>query len=200
MSRAQVCLLAFLLIFVPCLAIAGDQPSTDTTANPFEADFPSGSRLRLDVCSSGIELRGTDENKIRISYGSKRDDFDKVRVRLKTSTSDTTLEIAHCPHNNFQITIKLPKATHLYVRMWAGQLDLSNITGDKDLEMHAGQMNVDIGKPEDYAQVDASVNTGELDAGAFDISKGGMFRSFHKSGPGKYKLHAHVGAGELDLN
>jgi hypothetical protein len=45
----------------------------------------------------------------------------------------------------------------------------------------------------------ASVNSGELNARTFDVEKGGLFRSFERSGPGKYRLHAHVGAGELDL-
>jgi hypothetical protein len=33
----------------------------------------------------------------------------------------------------------------------------------------------------------------------FGESHGGLFRSFRKSGTGKYKLVAHVGAGELTL-
>lgn len=191
--------LALLLLLATSLT-AAESKSADITANPFETELASGSRLRLDLCSSGVEVRGTDESKLRVSYDSKTSDFDRVKVRLRTSGDDTTLAIDGCPHNNFQITINLPKMTHLYVRMWAGQLDVSNIVGDKDLELHAGQLDVDMGKPEDYAQVDASVMTGEVDAAPFDVSKGGLFRSFHKSGPGKYKLHAHVGAGQIDLN
>jgi len=202
MTRAKVWTyrLALFLLLAPGLAVAGDRP-LDITANPFETDFAPGGRLSLDLCSSGVGLRGTDENKLRVSYNSKSAyDADRVKVRLKGSGNSVSLEIDGCPHNNFQITISLPKITHLYVRMWAGQLDISNITGDKNLELHAGQLNVDVGKPEEYGQVDASVTTGELDAASFDVSKGGLFRSFHKSGPGKYKLHAHVGAGQIDLN
>jgi hypothetical protein len=83
--------------------------------------------------------------------------------------------------------------------MFAGQMNLSDITGDKDVELHAGQLNMDIGKPEDYFRVEASVLTGSVEASAFNVSKGGLFRSFEHGGPGKYRLHAHVGAGEIDL-
>jgi hypothetical protein len=31
------------------------------------------------------------------------------------------------------------------------------------------------------------------------VEKGGLFRSFEERGNGKYRLHAHVGAGELTL-
>ncbi|MCI0408507.1 MAG: hypothetical protein L0191_08090, partial [Acidobacteria bacterium] len=46
----------------------------------------------------------------------------------------------------------------------------------------------------------ASVVTGEVDGAPFDVSKGGFFRSFERKGAGKYRLHAHVGAGEVSLN
>ncbi len=58
---------------------------------------------------------------------------------------------------------------------------------------------MEIGDPKDYAQIDASVLTGELDLSALGINKGGLFRSYKKDGPGKYRLYAHVGSGEIDL-
>ncbi len=58
---------------------------------------------------------------------------------------------------------------------------------------------MDIGKPDDIRSVAASVNSGDLEASAYDVSKGGLFRSFERSGPGKYRVRAHVGAGQLEL-
>jgi hypothetical protein len=44
------------------------------------------------------------------------------------------------------------------------------------------------------------VLAGDLTASAFGVSKDGLFRSFEKDNPsGKYRLHAHVGAGDLTL-
>jgi hypothetical protein len=43
------------------------------------------------------------------------------------------------------------------------------------------------------------VTTGALESGVLGISKGGLFRSYKNAGPGKYKLSAHVGSGEIDL-
>ncbi len=91
--------------------------------------------------------------------------------------------------------------------MFAGELTVRDITGDKDVVLHFGQLTMDIGKPEDYARVGASdyarvgasVNSGELGVSPFNVSKGGLFRSFDQSGPGKYRVYAHVGAGQLEL-
>ncbi len=42
-------------------------------------------------------------------------------------------------------------------------------------------------------------HAGSIEASAFNISKGGLFRSFTQKGAGKYRLHAHVATGEIDL-
>jgi len=164
--------------------------------NPVEAKFAFGGRVRMDLCSSGIDLVGTDHPRLRVSYHPERDD---VKVRIQVSGERADLRITNCPGNNFRVSIEVPKSSALYVRMFAGELNVRDITGDKDVVLHFGQLNMDIGKPEDYARVDASVNSGELNVSPFSVSKGGLFRSFDQSGPGKYRVYAHVGAGQLDL-
>jgi hypothetical protein len=52
---------------------------------------------------------------------------------------------------------------------------------------------------EEWFMVEASVTSGGLKAPPFGENHGGLFRSFEKSGNGKYRLHAHVGAGDLTL-
>ena len=150
----------------------------------------------MGLCPGDIQLVGTNDSMLRVSYHPERDD---VRVRLEVVGDHATLKIGGCPHNNFHVRIELPKSSGLYVRMLAGQLGVRDIIGDKDVELSFGQMSVDVGKAEDYRHVDASVNSGEIDASAFEVNKGRLFRSFDKSGPGKYRLHVHVGAGEVDL-
>jgi len=164
--------------------------------SPMEAKFVAGGRIRMDFCPSGIVILGTDKPAIRVSYDPERDD---VRVRLQVSGDRADLRVTGCPHNNFRVRVEIPKSTALYARMMAGQIDVEDVTGDKDVEVSFGQLNIDVGKSEQYARVDASVNSGQIDALAFGVNKGGLFRSFDQRGPGKYRLHAHVGAGQVDL-
>ena len=167
--------------------------------SPTEAVFAAGGKLRLSLCSGAAEIEGTDENRIRVSFSSAHDSTAHVRVKVLTTQSQAEISVADCPHNSFQIKIEVPKSSHLYVRMFAGDLEVRDLVGDKDVEMHAGQLTMHIGEPADYAHVDGSVSSGGLEAPPFAVSKGGLFRSFRKVGPGKYRLHAHVGAGELDI-
>ena len=119
-----------------------------------------------------------------------------MKVRIKVEGDHAGIKVTGCPHNNFELNIEVPKSSDLYARMFAGQLDVNNISGNKDVELHFGQLTMELGKAEDYRHVDASVMSGDLEASAFNISKGGLFRSFDQDGPGKYRVHAHVGAGK----
>jgi hypothetical protein len=167
---------------------------------PVEAKFASGGRLRMDLCNSGIDVIGRDEDVVRVSYHGDRDDAQRnVRTRIRVSGDQADIKVSNCPRNHFRVTIEVPKQLGLHIRMFAGELNVKDISGDKDVELDFGQLNIGVGNPDDYGFVDASVRSGELDASAFHVEKGGLFRSFDHNGPGKDRLHAHVGAGEIDL-
>ncbi len=183
------------LFLVPML-FAQDAKFEKVGTSPVEAHLASGGHIRMDLCSSGIDLVGTDEKTMRVSYDPERAD---VKVRMQVSGDRAALSVTDCPRNNFRVTIEVPKSSDLYVRMFAGELNVRDITGDKDIELHFGRLNMDVGSADKYGHVEASVNSGDLQASAFGISKGGLFRSFDQKGPGNYRLYAHVGAGELDL-
>ena len=154
----------------------------------------------MHIRSGALRVIGSDENKIRVNYSGKNaSKISDVKVSLKTIGNNAELRVSGGPHNDFQIEIQVPKNSGLYLRMPAGELEVKDLTGDKDVEIHAGDMTLGVGKAEDYGHVDASVNAGDLDADPFGVSTGGLFRSFDKHGSGKYRLHAHVGAGDLTL-
>ena len=154
----------------------------------------------MHIRSGDLRVIGSDENKIRINYSGKNaSEISDVKVSLKTVGNSAELRVSGGPHNDFRIEIQVPKNSGLYLRMPAGDLEVNGLTGDKDVEIHAGDMTLGVGKAEDYGHVDASVNAGDLDADPFGVSTGGLFRSFDKHGSGKYRLHAHVGAGDLVL-
>jgi hypothetical protein len=193
----QAVLLA-LLLFNSAVLAAQQARIEEVDKSPVETKFSPGGQLHLDLCSSWVEVRGIDDNKVRVFYFQGHRTAN-VRVRLETEGSRADLLVTGCPHNDFELTIEVPKSSDLYVRMFAGELEVRGVTGNKDVQLHAGQLTMEIGDSADYAHVDASVNSGELDATPFGVSKGGLFRSFERSGPGKYRLHAHVGAGQLEL-
>jgi hypothetical protein len=185
------------LILSSTFLVAQSQNIEEVAKSPVETKFAAGGQIRMNLCSTGVDIVGRDTDQLSVSYNSSYGHDVKVGIHVSGNHAD--LRIRDCPHNNFHITIEIPKSADLHVRMAAGDMNIRGIAGNKDIEMHAGQLTVDIGQAADYAHVDASVWTGELDAPPFDVDKGGLFRSFEKTGPGKYLLHTHLAAGEIDL-
>jgi hypothetical protein len=198
MQNGGLLMRATLIVLLCCgnaLAVAQDVNIDQTGDTPVEARFLPAGRIRMGICPGGIELVGTDRDVLRVSYLSRG-----ARVRMDVGGDHADLRLSGCPHSNFRARVEVPKSSALYVRMFAGQLDVRNVSGDKNIELSFGQLNIDAGKPEYYTGVDASVTSGAIDASPFDIHKGGLFRSFDQTGPGKYRLHAHVGAGQIELH
>jgi hypothetical protein len=174
--------------------------ATNLPDHPFQVDYPAGSQLNLHLRSGDVRVVGTSDNKISVRVDAKNlEKAREVRVVFDRSEHSGHLHVSGGPRNDLQITVQVPKDTGLYVRMPAGELEISDVTGDKDVQIHAGELIVHVGNPDDYSHVDASVITGGLEAPPFHEDHGGLFRSFHRDGNGKYKLHAHVGAGDLTL-
>ncbi len=195
----------FLLATVLALSVASGAGQTkldvkDIENHPFTADFNSGGKLRMYLRSGDFRIVGGSDNKITVRIrGRNAERASDMRVQLEGSNSSADLTVSGGPKNDLEVTIEVPKKTGLFVRMSAGNLELKHVTGDKDAELHAGELIIDVGDASDYSRVDASVYSGGLEASPFGESHGGLFRSFHKEGNGRYHLHAHVGAGDLTL-
>lgn len=188
------------LLFLLSGSLLAQQTVRVTGQDRFEADFPSGGHLRLHIRSGDLKVIGSDEEKIKIRYwGKNASEARDVKVSLRTTGNTGVLHVHGGPRNEFRIEIQIPKASNLFLRMPAGDAQVANLVGDKDVELHAGDLTMAVGSPEEYAFADASVLAGDLETGPFGVTKDGLFRSFHYQGSGKYKLHVHVGAGDLTL-
>ncbi len=165
----------------------------------YELDFRRHGEVRMHIGPSALQISGSDDDKIKLHYWSDREDLRDVRVRLESSGNTATVYVGEGPHNDFHVDIQIPRKSDLYLRIVAGKVDIGKVSGDKNIELSAGDLTVQVGEADDYSEVEASVYTGDLHASPFGVSKGGLFRSFHKKGPGEYRLYAHVGAGQISL-
>jgi len=169
------------------------------TPGRVEQKFAPGGRVKLELGGGDYEVRSGADDKIVVTYTTEHaDQMKNVDARITTFTGSAKVQV-HGPHNNFHATIEVPARSDLNLRLAAGDIRISGIEGNKDLMSHAGDMTVDVGRAEDYGNVSASIKAGDLNAPAFRVAKGGLFRSFSHRGTGKYTLHAHLGAGDLTL-
>lgn len=207
--RNALALVASSLLVVVAAALPGRPASTPQThlsitdiySHAFEVDLPYDQKLTLDLRSGDYHIVGSTAQKISVrTTGDRAEKGRDISLTFKHMNSHAELKLTGGPTNNGpSIQIEVPKSSNLIVRLPFGDLSIDGVSGDKDVEMHAGDLNIDVGDPASYAHVDASVGAGDINAGPFGENKDGLFRSFEKSGPGRYRLHAHVGAGDLNL-
>jgi hypothetical protein len=197
MLRSAALLTVAALLAPP--ALAQKVVATDLANHPFTTEFAAGGKLRLRVRSAKVHILGTAKDRISVEVDGRKRDVRKMKVEFEREGTGGDLRICGGSGDDLTITIRIPSNTDLHARIPFGEVRVENINGSKDVSLHAGELTVDVGDPEDYARVEASVLTGELDAAPFDEYKGGLFRSFRARGNGTHRLYAHVGAGELTL-
>ena len=173
----------------------------DLAHHTFYVDFAPRGQIDLRVRPAEIHVIGNDEGRIvvRVEGRQGRDSKD-VQARFEKHGHTGVLEITGGPRNDVTITVQVPKESNLVVRVFAGDVEIRDVVGDKDVELNFGSLRIGVGDASGYSSVKASVSSGEIDAKPFGESHGGLFRSLEKSGTGKYKLRAYVGAGQLTLN
>jgi hypothetical protein len=171
---------------------SAETPSSSVADKPFVA----GGKINFDLDGGGYEIKTAADNHIRVAVSGNTADT-KVDVAVESSSAD--VKIKNTPHNNFRAIVEVPATADLVVRLSGGELKIAAITGNKDVESYAGNVQIAVGDPNDYASVDAAVKAGDLDASPFGGSKSGLLQDFSWSGKGKYTLRAHLGAGNLVL-
>ena len=183
--------------------LVGFSQSDVPCGQTLDAPLRSSAILTIDSRPAGIEIVAVDKEAIHVSCTA--DDMESaahVRLRLSGTPTHTKLTItgAYLKHGNLKIRVEVPRKTNLGVQMPAGEVKVDEIVGDKDIELHAGQITISSARKWDYRKVNASVGIGQVNAQVYGAEKGGFFRVFNnENADGEYRLHAHVTTGQIDL-
>jgi hypothetical protein len=192
MQRPRSVLIALACVF----AVSAPQAQYGVT----ERLFVSGGRIEMQLGAGSYTIRPASDTHIRVTIGN---DSSRARVSLTSNATRATVAVTETPSNNFQATIEVPKTSDLIVRLSGGNLVLSGITGNKDIDSIAGNAEISVGDPNEYASMEATVKAGDLNVGAFSGAKTsdsfGLLQRASWSGRGKYTLRANLGAGNLVL-
>lgn len=154
--------------------------------------------LAIELSSGDYQIIPSESDSIAVVYPEDVAHPNKIAVQITSGHGQNYLKIAG-PKSNFHAVIEVPRKTDLRVRMTAGDLHVGEVEGNKDIEMRAGSLELNAVRPQDYSKADFSVRVGDLNAPSFNTAQSGFWRSFRTYGPGKYRLHAHVGVGDLTL-
>ena len=159
----------------------------------------SGTQVTMDLRAGDVEIVGTSKQGIRVSCDS---DNDASTKQVRISFAAGHLRVSGGPDNirKFHYRIEIPALSPVVVRCSAGNVTVSGVPADKDVELKAGDLTIAVGNPQTYRTVDASVLAGDLKATAWGVKKDGLGQDFRKDNPnGQYRLKAKVLAGNLIL-
>jgi hypothetical protein len=178
---------------------AANPGSQSTFGQPVDKPFAKGGTIRMRLAAGDYKIGGSPDQKIRVEWRADRAD-QASNLRADAEIRGTTALISTRGFKNgIHFTIEVPARSDIDIEMSAGDLDVRGIEGNKKVESWAGDVSVEVGQPTQYRSVEASVRAGDLNARPFNVSKGGLMRSFSWKGNGPYSLAVKLFAGDLTL-
>ncbi len=169
-------------------------------SNMMEQPFIDGGRVHIKLSAGRHRIMQSVDDHIRVIWRvDDEEDLQKVDASADVEGSAARIELDG-PRNDFETIIKVPKNTHLTVRMTAGELFVSEIIGDKDIRLRAGNLDIEVEDSNAYAHVEGSLWAGDIDAGPFNETASGLFRSIEWQGEGRHDLQFKLYAGDVKLH
>lgn len=164
-----------------------------------ERPFVAGGQVTMDLSAADYTIQAGPDDRILVRWeaGSPAD-ASSVKVDIQRTGSGAKLR-TRGPKSNLRFVIEVPARTDLHVELSAGNLRITGITGNKDVGSWAGNIDIEVGRAEQYGVVDTAVKAGDLRANAWNVATGGLFRSFRWKGPGRLTLRVRLTAGNLRL-
>ena len=102
----------------------------------------------MNLRSGDITIVGSDAAVVRVSCTASRD--------IKISFAADHLTIRGGADRDIHFRIEVPRSMNLRIRCTAGDLTVSGVSGDKDIELHAGNLTIAVGDAGAYRHAEAS--------------------------------------------
>lgn len=188
-----------LAVAAVALLVGSVPASQSTTGVPIDKAFAPGGTITMKLAAGDYQISGRSDQKIRVAWRVDHAE-DASRVKAEADIRGTTALVATTGvKNGMHFTIDVPARSDIDVDLSAGDLEIRGIEGSKKVGSWAGDVSIDVGKAEQYREVEVSVRAGDLSAKPFNVMQGGLMRGFKWSGQGRYVLQVKLFAGDLTL-
>lgn len=188
-----------LAVAVATLLVASPLALQSTKGVAVDKAFAPGGTITMKLAAGDYRISGRLEQKIRVEWRvDHAEDASRVKADAEIRGTSAVLTTTGVK-NGMHFTIDVPERSDISVELSAGDLEIRGIEGNKKVDSWAGDVSIDVGKPEQYREVEASVRAGDLSAKPFNVMQGGLLRGFKRSGKGPYVLQVKLFAGDLTL-
>jgi hypothetical protein len=196
----KTALLGVALAITTLATSTGANPGLQSTfGQPVDKPFAKGGTIRMKLAAGGYRIDGSRDDKIRVEWRADRAER-AANLKADVEIRGTNAVISTSGFKDgVHFTIAVPARSDIDIELTAGDLDVRGVEGNKKVESWAGDVTVEVGQTNQYRSVEASVRAGDLNARPFNVSKGGLMRSFSWKGSGPYSLAVKLFAGDLTL-
>jgi hypothetical protein len=160
-------------------------------------EFTQGGRIEIKLSAGEHQIVQSKDHHIRVHW-ILEDERKTVKARTDVEGNSATIDV-NGPRKNFETVIEVPENSDITVRLSAGTLAIQDLGGDRDINLRAGELKIEVGDAENYGKVEGSLWAGDIDAGPFNKEKSGLFRSFDWQGDGEEDLKFKLYAGDVRL-
>ena len=103
------------------------------TEGKTQANFASGGTIKMELHAGGYTIKPGTDDKIVVAYGTETEaQFKEVKANITVNGREARI-YANGPNNNFEVTIEIPSKSDLFIRLTAGDLEMSGISGSKEI-------------------------------------------------------------------
>ncbi len=166
-------------------------------------ECPQGCSLWFRLRGGDLRIkRGTDPRHIIVRYTpdpKKRDQEKNVQVRSRVHGSQVHVEIKAPVSLSVDAEVEVPSPMSLEVHMTGGDLTVDGVDGDKNLQLFAGDLKVNVGTLEKLREAEVSVRLGDVHVPPIGKAHGWLGRTWKYQGSGQYRLYAHTSFGDASL-
>src|SRR5207237_1158725 len=127
--------------------VARGQAKEGPNAGSRERAFSADGSVKMGPLAGHYRISCAPEGRVRIRW-SVRDPESLAKVQARADVHDRQLSITtNGPsNNNLRFSIEVPTQSDLYVRLSAGDLTIEGVRGNKDVELRAGDLRIDVGR------------------------------------------------------
>ncbi len=166
-------------------------------------ECPQGCSLWFRLRGGDVRIkRGTDPQHIVVRYtpDPKKPDQEKnVQVRSWVHGSQVRAEIKAPVSLSVDAEVEVPSPISLEVHMTGGDLTVDGVDGDKNLQLFAGDLKVNVGTLEKLRDAEVSVRLGDVHVPPIGKARGWLGHTWKYQGSGQYRLYAHTSFGDASL-
>lgn len=163
----------------------------------------AGGSLWFRIRGGDVHItRGTDPEHVVLRYTpdpKKPDEEKNVEIRSYVHGSQVRLEVKAPVSLSVDAEIEVPSPISLEVHMTGGDLTVAGVDGDKNLQLFAGDLKVDVGTLEKVRDAEVSVRVGDVDVPPIGEVHGWLGHTWRYQGNGPYRVYAHTSFGDASI-